>query len=213
MNFLHLKFQSLCSGFSGDSSLRVSHASIPTYGSIVGILAASKGISREDKQGLETIKKEIKFLGMIDQNHTKNNVYLDYQIVSKNSNYIIKKKGKSSKCENLIRQKEYIFDSHYDIFIGMDKDVSDYEESIQKPFYPIYFGKKVCFPSCRIYQEKICDINIFDVMESYSSENTVSYFSEKPPKYDNQFFVKDFPIYFKSATNYMSRIVYYKEGK
>lgn len=133
--------------------------SYPTRSAVLGLVAAALGIRRTDTQRMEELFRSVHYAVRIDKAGT---LLTDYQTVQVPGSGRHERPYESRREElsvvskhdlnTILSRREYLCDAMYTIALWLDRDnalitLGDIAESLRRPVFPLYLGRKSCPPA------------------------------------------------------------------
>ena len=150
---LHLDgvFQSWGNG--GTEKLKET-SQFPTKSGVIGLLSCALGYSREDREKITNLSKNLKMATRMDRNGRKT---IDFQNVS-GGHYAVAsqlKGGSTLASSNKLIDKEYLADSAFTVVLEGDVELLEKcEEAIRNPKWTYTLGRYNCVSSLPIFGKK-----------------------------------------------------------
>lgn len=151
MNYIKLNFCGTLQHYSPSKYVVTAPSStyyrterMPTKRSVIGLISASMGLSR-DSDIISDLYESVVCLYSVKKTGT---VITDYQTVRPiGDNTFITVSGKLS-ADAIIKTVEYLQDYKFDVYVGSDDEtLKKVYDALCNPVYHQYFGKRSCVPA------------------------------------------------------------------
>lgn len=157
MNYIKLNFCGTLQHYSPSKYVVTAPSStyyrterMPTKRSVIGLISASMGLSR-DSDIISDLYESVVCLYSVKKTGT---VITDYQTVRPiGDDTFITVSGKRS-TDAIIKTVEYLQDYKFDVYVGSDDEtLKKVYDALCNPVYHQYFGKRSCVPAEPIVEE------------------------------------------------------------
>lgn len=122
---------------------------MPTKSGVIGLLAAAKGIQRNDQKSL----KELSSMKMMAICVKEGSVFTDFHTVGAGHKDRMKQLPKAvGGSKTAVTHRQYLSGYGFIVVLkGNDKTVQSCIEALHNPVYPVFLGRRSCPPSKPIY--------------------------------------------------------------
>ena len=144
----------------------------PSKSSILGLIAASLGINREQESEHKQLVESLGFSVCVRAPGEYLTDYHTAQVPSGNLHYASRRNelyGTSKKIQTVLSRRDYIADALYQIGIWEKKaplfPLKKIQEKLEKPHFVLYLGRKSCPPSLPLEPEIISSTSLKDAFQ------------------------------------------------
>jgi len=149
----------------------------PSKSAIIGFVAASLGIKREDEDRLDFLSKN---LGVAVQLHSGGSILKDFhtvQVPRSKSKVVYHTRreellGLDGKDNAIISRREYRCDALSVVAVYLKEGKTEYslekiERALREPYFHLYFGRKSCVPSLPLAPVITDNFNLKDAFAAF----------------------------------------------
>jgi CRISPR system Cascade subunit CasD len=141
-------------GNAARAALRTTDQS-PTKSAILGMIACAQGIERDDQAHHQRLANTIKMACVqlqLEGASVSPPPLRDYHLIRCFKGYVTTRQEEldpqSPKTDSLTSERYYLQDQTWVVLLQVpDEDVDGIIAALQRPYWPIYFGRKSCPPS------------------------------------------------------------------
>lgn len=213
-------------GYSSKTTFRGT-ADFPTKSSVFGMILASQG-KKGTAEELDELNKEVEVIAY-DFKPSATSYLYDFQIFGSEYEGVCdwfkehmqptNFKGENTK-QNAIANKTYLQDVKFGVILSVKSSslAKSIASSLNAPVWPIFFGRKCCIPTMKVYQGTFSSHEeaLGKLKEVFDSDPKTIFSEKKFEDYDESKFINDVPIRFIDSQGnkfpeHSSRKIYIKQ--